>query len=441
MKNRSKKVRTEPSALLNNGGFITAAASLGSILAGLAVGGIITLVVSFVSDTISLKGGLEGLKLIFFGLFSTGRDASGELSFGFNPVNIGNLLFRATPVIMTGLSVALSFRAGLFNIGAPGQYLMGTAATLFVALSLPSEAVPSILIWLLSFLSGMLAGALWGAIPGLLKARLNINEVLSGIMTNWIAANLVTWFFENSSLRNSVQPGKIGYVMPTSLNGVATSKIGLDKLFPGSQVNGGIIVALLFAFIVYTMLYKTTSGYVMKACGNNRFAAEYAGMKNKRVTVLSMAAAGALSAGGAALYYLSGNTEFFHSTYQSLPQEGFNGIPIALLAVNNPIAVVFTGLFMSGLNIAGQQLKNLTAYNEHITDIIIAVIVYLSAFSLVIKYFISIRAKGKTAVEIAAEQGTTTAQTDAGDDGEIRLETHEAKSINPDTEKTGREEE
>ncbi len=441
MKNILKKETTNSSPLLKNGSFATFAASLGSILIGLAVGGIITLIVASASDTISLKGGFEGLKLIFFGLFSTGRDASGELSFGFNPVNIGNLLFRATPVIMTGLSVALAFRSGLFNIGAPGQYLLGTTATLFVALSLPSDSVPTPIIWLLAFLSGMLAGALWGTMPGFLKAKLNINEVLSGIMTNWIAANLVTWFFENSELRNSVQPGKIGYVMPTSLNGVATAKFGLDKLFLGSQVNGGIIFALLFAFAVYVVLYKTTWGYVMKACGNNRFAAEYAGMKNKRITVLSMAAAGALSGGGAALYYLSGNTEFFHATYQSLPTEGFNGIPIALLAVNNPIAVVFTGLFMSTLNIAGQQLKNLTAYNEHITDIIIAVIVYLSAFSLVIKYFLSNRGYGKNAAEIAEEQGGTTAQVNTGDDEEIRQQAHESKNINPDTEKTGKEDE
>ena len=99
--------------------------------------------------------------------------------------------------------------------------------------------------------------------------------------------------------------------------------------------------------------------------------------------------------GGAALYWLSGNTEFFWSTYQALPAVGFNGIPVALLAVNNPIAVIFTGMFMSMLDIAGLQLTNLTAYNEYITDVIIAVIVYLSAFSLVIKLWLSGRRKKK----------------------------------------------
>ncbi|MBQ8503994.1 MAG: ABC transporter permease [Clostridia bacterium] len=408
MRNLNSKAKESASPLLKNEGIKSVSASLLSIMAGLLVGGAITVIVALINDEISFKAGLEGLKLIFFGLFSTGRDISGNLTFGFNPVNIGNLLFRATPVIMTGLSVAVAFKTGLFNIGAPGQYLMGTAASLFIALTIPSSSVPTWIIWLLALIGGMAAGALWGAIPGALKAYLNINEVLACIMTNWIAANLVTWFFESSNLRNGNESGKIGYIMPTSANGVVTAKLGLDRIFPGSQVNGGILVAIIFAILVYVMIYKTTLGYSMKACGSNKHAAEYAGIKSKRMLVLSMAIAGALSGGGASLYYLSGNTEFFHATYQSLPAEGFNGIPIALLAANNPIGVIFSGLFMSMLNIAGQQLKNLTAYNEYITDIIIAAIVYLSAFSLVIKALLSGLHKRKSAVAVATRKGNST---------------------------------
>jgi len=112
--------------------------------------------------------------------------------------------------------------------------------------------------------------------------------------------------------------------------------------------------------------------------------------------VLSMAIAGALAAGGASLYWLSGNTEFFWSTYQSLPAAGFNGIPVALLAVNNPIGVVFTGIFMAMLDIVGQNLTGYTAYNEYITDVIIAVIVYLSAFSLVIQMLLRSKKAAQT---------------------------------------------
>ena len=155
------------------------------------------------------------------------------------------------------------------------------------------------------------------------------------------------------------------------------------------------------------MISKTTFGYELKACGANRHAARYAGIHDKRNIVLSMAIAGALSAAGASLYYLSGNTEFFWSTYQSLPSTGFNGIPVALLALNNPIGVIFSGIFMAMLNIVGLQLTNLTAYNEYITDVIIAAIVYLSAFSLVIRMLISGRKKarkeGKKTEAAAAE--------------------------------------
>ena len=388
-------------------------ASLLSILIGLVVGSLVILIVGLTSKSISTKGAWEGIRLIFAGIFSTGRDVSGALSWGFNPTSVGNMLFRATPLIMTGLSIAVAYKTGLFNIGAPGQYLMGTMVSLMLALSLPTETMGAFLVWLIAFLGGMLAGALWGAIPGLLKAFLNINEVLACIMTNWVAANLVTWLFEISNFKNMVEGTKSGYIYKTTYNGVATAKLGLDKLFPGSQVNAGILVAVLFAIVMYILINKTTLGYQLKACGSNRHAARYAGIKDKRNIVLSMAIAGSMAGGGAALYYLSGNTEFFWSTYQSLPATGFNGIPVALLAVNNPIAVIFTAIFMSMLDIIGLQLTNLTAYNEYITDVIIAAIVYLSAFALVIRMMIA--PKKKRSAEPETEGAVTAEKADNAD--------------------------
>ena len=398
-------------------------ASLVAILVGMLAGGVIILIVGLTNPSLGIKGAWEGIRLVVAGLFATGRDANGSLTFGFNSASFGNMLFRAVPLIMTGLSVALGNKAGLFNIGAPGQYLAGTAASLFVALSVPTNVVPAWLVWIIALLAGMLAGACWGAIPGILKAYLNINEVLACIMTNWIAANAVTWVFDVSNLKNVLEGTKSGYIYKTStiLNdvvadgvrttvgatlpegaqlvatrgGVATGKMGLDAIFSGSQVNGGILVAILIAIVIYVILSRTTLGYQLKACGANRYAARYAGIKDKRNIVLTMAMAGALAAAGGALYYLSGNTEFFWNTYQSLPAEGFNGIPVALLAINNPLGVVFSAVFMSMLQICGQKLTELTAYNEYITNVIIAVIVYLSAFMLVIKMWIGKLRKGK----------------------------------------------
>jgi len=372
-------------------------ASLLSIVIGLLVGAIVVIIVGLIKSNIGIQGTWDGMRIILFGVFLKGRDAAGQLTWGFNPRTWGDLLFRAAPVIMTGLSVAVAFRTGLFNIGAPGQYLMGTLASLSIALGIPSEVVPAGLIWFLAFFGGLVAGALWGCIPGLLKAFLNINEVLACIMTNWLAANIVTWAFDVSNFKNMAEGTKTGYIYKTTFNGVATPKLGLDWIFPGSQVNGGILIAVAFAIIVYILMTKTTLGYQLKTCGANRHAARYAGINDRRNIVLSMAISGALAAGGAALYWLSGNTEFFWSTYQSLPAAGFDGIPVALLAVNNPIGVVFAGIFMAMLDIVGQNLTGFTAYNEYITDVIISVIVYLSAFSLVIRMWLNGRKKEKTA--------------------------------------------
>ena len=389
-------------------------ASLLSIVIGLTVGAIVIVIVGLTKQNIGIKGIWDGVRIVFAGILSTGREA-GKLTWGFNPQNLGNMLFRATPLVMTGLSVAIANKTGLFNIGAAGQYLMGTMATLMIALSIPAGTMPGWIIWLLAFLGGMIAGGLWGAIPGALKALLNINEVLACIMTNWLAANLVTWAFDVSNFKNIVEGTKTGYVYKTTYgltlvdgqwayvdgNGIATSKMGLDLLFPGSQVNGGILIAIVLAILVYILLNKTTLGYELKACGSNRHAARYAGINDKRNIVLSMAIAGALAAAGASLYWLSGNTEFYWNTYQSLPSEGFDGISVALLATNNPIGAVFTGIFMAMLKVIGNQLSGYTAYNEYITEVIVAFIVYFSAFSLLIRSLISGRKKEKKAAEPA----------------------------------------
>lgn len=366
----------------------TVASSLISILIGIIFGGVLLFIVSlFNSDTMSPATAWEGFRIVLAGIFNTGRDldAGGVLTFGFNSRLFGDMLFRATPLIMTGLSVALAYKTGLFNIGAPGQYLMGTMSAIVVALSLDTSKIPAGLVWILAFLTAAVAGALWGCIPGFFKAFLNVNEVITSIMTNWIAANLVTIIFDNSKFRNMTDYGKVGYTLKLNSNSVASPKMGLDKLLGGSNANVGIVIAIVIAIFIYIMINKTTFGYELKACGSNKFAAKYAGMNEKRNIVLSMAIAGALSGIGAALYYLQGDIEFFWNTSMTLPNEGFNGIPVALLAICNPIGTVFAGLFMAYLTISGNQLSAFTPYNEYMASIIVAVIVYLSAFSLFFK--------------------------------------------------------
>lgn len=365
----------------------TLVSSLISIFIGVIFGGLLLLVISLIMSNIPLSSAWEGFRIVLSGIFNMGRDhaTSGAIRFGYNPKLMGDMLFRGTPLIMTGLSVALAYKTGLFNIGAPGQYLMGTMVSIVIALSMDTTVVPSWIVWIIAFVAAIAAGALWGCIPGAFKALLNVNEVITSIMTNWIAANLVTIVFEGSKYRNMVDYGKTGYTLKTNTNGVATATLGFDKLFRGSNANIGILIAILFAVVIYIMINKTIFGYELKACGSNRNAAKYAGMNEKRNIVLSMAIAGALSAAGAAMYYLQGDIEFYWHTSMSLPATGFNGIPVALLANCNPIGTIFAGLFMAYLNISGNQLSTYTAYNEYIANIIIAVIVYLSAFTLFFK--------------------------------------------------------
>ena len=366
--------------------------SLISIVLGLLIGCIILFIMVFLNvkgSTLTLKSAFEGSQLIFSGVFNTGRE-NGELIFGFNGKNIGDMLFRATPLILTGLSVAVAFKTGLFNIGAPGQYLIGLAVSLILALVIPTTVIPSFIVWVIAFIGGIVAGALWGAIPGMFKAFLNVNEVITCIMTNWIAANLVTMLFDRRTgpfnfLLDPSPTKNNAYVFQTTHNNIETTKLGLDYIFPGSQINAGILVAILIAIVVFIIMNKTTLGYQLKACGNNRDASRYAGINEKLCIVLSMAIAGGLSGAAAALFILSGNTEFAWETYQTLPAVGFNGIPAALLAFNNPIGVIFSSSFISLLNVNGMQLKYMTPYNEHITSIITAIIVYFSAFSLIFK--------------------------------------------------------
>ena len=432
-------------------GAVAVYSALISILIGMAVGAIIVIVVGMLKSNISPAGIWEGIRLVFLGVFSTGRNGS-ELSFGFNGVNLGNMLFRATPLIMTGLSVAVAFKTGLFNIGAAGQFLMGTMGTLSVGLWLGWAGVPTFVAWICAFLAGVILGGLWGAIPGLFKAFLNINEVITCIMTNWIAANLVTWWFDaHEVFKNSAEGGKVGYIIPLKNVGVVTPKMLMDVLFKGSQANGGFWIAVVIAIAMWIMMTKTTFGYELRACGANRHAAKYAGINDKKNIILSMAIAGCLAAAGASLYYLSGNTEFYWSTYQKLPAEGFNGIPVALLAANHPIGVIFSGIFMSMLNISGIQLKYLTAYNEYISDIIIAVIVYLSAFSMLFKTVLSKKIRKGTGGNVnaepspkevkAAEEASKETVKESGDfEEEVTQDFKELLEETPDIVKTESEE-
>ncbi len=362
-------------------------ASLACILAGMLVGFVVMLILSLSSENTTPSDAFLGLGKLFVGPFGSGNGNMIKM-------DLGNMIFYSVPLIFTGLSVAIAFKTGLFNIGAPGQYLMGTMGSLLVALSIHANTgFGKFMVWLLALFVGFLFGALWGAIPGAFKSLLKVNEVIVCIMTNWIAANIVTWVFESSDLKN-VGMGKSAYLITTSSTGASTPTLGLDKLLKGSYIDCGIFIAILAAVVIYILLNKTVFGYELKACGYNKNASLYAGMNAKLNIILSMAIAGGLSATGGALYYLNPGIEFnFKSVYMTLPSAGFNGIPVALLAGSNPVGIIFSGILLQYLAMGGQYLQGI-GFNKYIADIIVAVIIYFAGFVRLITELIQ-RAKNQ----------------------------------------------
>ena len=384
MKNKNKK---------SSAGLKSLSASLLCIFGGIFVGFLVLVLLSVFNPRIGFAEAVRGILIVLGGPFSGG----GNSLFQF-----GNMLFNATPLILTGLSACIAFKTGLFNIGAPGQYLMGAMVTLIVSLSIPSTAVPSPVIWLLALICGTLNGELWGAIPGFFKAYLNVNEVIVCIMTNWIAANVVSWVFNGSKFIN-VAESKVNFIMKTEVNNIATATFGLDKIFSGGSVvsyaDASIFLAICVAIALYIVMNKTTFGYELKACGYNRDGAKYAGMNEKRNLLLAMAIAGGLAAMGASIWCLNGHQDFKWETYQTLPVDGFNGIPAALLAGNNPIGIIFTAIFLKYINVGGSNLAANTAFNEYVSQLMVAMIVYFSGFARYISMLLSTKKKSLQEIE------------------------------------------
>jgi general nucleoside transport system permease protein len=255
---------------------------------------------------------------------------------------IGQTLFRATPLLFTGLSVALAFRAGLFNVGAEGQLYLGGFAAAMTGIAL--NAAPPALTLVFAVIAAALAGALWGGIPGALKARFGAHEVINTIMLNFIAFGLVSWLghfvFQPATVRTaSLAPGAD---LPR-----------LDVLFPalrGAPANASLPLGLVVALLVQVLLFRTRLGYEMRAVGLNASAAEYGGIAIGRLQVTAMTLAGAV-AGLGGVNFVLGYKHFFEMGFSS--GAGFLGIAVALIGRNHPVGVALAALFFGALSYGG----------------------------------------------------------------------------------------
>ena len=287
---------------------------------------------------------------------------------------LGNTLVKTAPLLMCSLSILFAYKVGLFNIGAAGQYCIGVALSLYAALAWGWS-------WLPCMLLAMLGGALLGAISGLLKSYCNVNEVISGIMLNWIVLYLTNMLL--TQVKEDTSP--YTFVLSHKNASAILPSLGLGSLFNGNQYVGlALPLSIVIAILVWVVLEKTRIGYELRATGNNKNAAKYCGMNQNRNTVLTMMIAGAIAGMGAAMLYLTGYEQWQCST-SSVPGMGFNGIAAAFLGGLNPIGAILASFFIQHITAGGAYVDK-SMYCAQISDLISSIIIYLCGFVLFMKY-------------------------------------------------------
>lgn len=287
-----------------------------------------------------------------------------------------NTLVVTSPLILTGLAVAIPFHAGLFNIGAEGQFIMGafTAVLAGIYLDLPPVIHPIVVM-----LAGFAGGALWGLIPGLLRAYLGAHEVINTIMMNFIAFALVSFAVRGPFLDPNTSSVQTYPIQKTA-----------ELVRISGRFHVGIFVTLLVAAAVYYFLYKTTWGFSLRTTGHNPNAAKYAGIRPRQQFVLSMVLAGGL-AGLAGSLEVQGLTHVVTTGIRA--GYGFDAIGVSLLALNNPLAIIPAAFIFGALNIGGDFLQIRAGLSVHIVSILQAFILLFVAAPAIVRYLYKLKVK------------------------------------------------
>ncbi len=298
---------------------------------------------------------------------------------------IANTIVKTTPLILTGLAVGFGFRAGVFNIGAEGQMIMGALMATLVAINLGE--VPPFLAISLVMLTGMLAGAGWAAIAGYLKAKTGAHEVVTTIMLNWIATYLSSYMVQ--------VPLAVGSGTPKSPEIASSAKLPVLMTVGAINMSAGIIISVIAAILLYILLEKTTMGYEVKAAGFNPYAAEYGGISISKNITLTMAISGAL-AGLAGVVELMGVHYRFLGTLSG--GKGFDGISIALIGQNNPIGIIFAALLMGALRTGSNEMQ-FAGIPKHIVMIVQGIVIFLVAADRIVRTSMAVMNEKKTAID------------------------------------------
>ncbi|MBC1492008.1 ABC transporter permease [Listeria booriae] len=312
------------------------------------------------------------------------------LLFGYNPVDayialfqgafgdsfyLGETIRQATPYILVGLSIAIAFKAGLFNIGAEGQLLMGWIGAVSVALSFDGLSK-----WIhlpLALLAGIIFGAIWAFIPGILKATLRVNEVIVTIMLNYTALYIFNYIVQNV-LTNQMDKTK---EIPAT---ASLQSPFLQEMTQYSSLHWGILIAVGCALIMWLVIDKTTFGYELKSVGFNQNASKYAGMSVAKTIVISMIIAGGLAGLAGAMEGL-GN---YGTAYvlPTSPGTGFDGIAVALLGGNSPIGIIFSAILFGALKVGSLNMPAVAGVPNELVNVVIALIIFFVASSYIIRW-------------------------------------------------------
>ena len=350
--------------LLKNNGVQSLLASLLCIVLGLLIGYIVLLF-------INPGGAFQAIVDIMKNFMNYSRSAL-QLK------NLGNTLVKTAPLLMCSLSVLFCYKVGLFNIGVAGQYVAGACASIYAALAWGWS-------WPLCLLFAVAAGMLISLVVGLLKAYCNVNEVISGIMLNWIGLYTTNMILSKVKETTSPYTFHIATENPTAI----LPSLGLSKLFSGNPyVSVAIPLAIVIVVIIKVLLDKTKLGYELKATGFNKNAAKYCGMAEKRNIILTLLIGGALAGMGGALLYLT-DYEQWQVTASSVPGMGFNGIAAAFLGGLDPVGTIFSSYFIQHITSGGAYVDK-TMYCSQISDLIASLIIYLCGFVFFIKYALNL---------------------------------------------------
>lgn len=335
-----------------------------AIIIGFLVGSIIMIVTG--------ENPVDIFKSLLRAIFGIDVNKIGSGKKIFNPRYVGEYFVYVMPIILTGLSVAFAFRTGLFNIGAEGQLLAGSFASIVVGLYLD---LPRFILLPLIIIVGALAGALWGLIPGFLNAKFNVHEVVVSIMMNYTALHITNYYLKtlkgSDNAKTALLPDK-----------ATLSSDFLAGITNNSRLHWGFIVVIIAVFAFWFIIEKTTFGYELRAVGFNRNASKYAGMKVNRNIILSMMISGAFS--GLAGTIIAAGTFGYGRVLPGFENYGFDGIAVSLVGGNTAIGSVFGGLLLGSLK-AAQPIMQSSGIPRDIAMIIVSFIILFIAMQNGIK--------------------------------------------------------